>query len=74
MPLVEHLRELRNRLAKAVLAIVVVSVVAAFYSEQLMQFLADPVPKCDDLTNSDGGNCAIVSFNTLTSRSPRRSR
>ncbi|MFJ8183959.1 twin-arginine translocase subunit TatC [Streptomyces sp. NPDC096105] len=67
MPLVEHLRELRNRLAKAVLAIVVVSVVAAFYSEQLMQFLAEPVPKCDDLTNSDGGNCAIVSFNTLTS-------
>ncbi|MDT6985828.1 twin-arginine translocase subunit TatC [Streptomyces lusitanus] len=67
MPLVEHLRELRNRLAKAVLAIVVVSVVAAFYSEQLMQFLAEPVPKCDSLTNSDGGNCAIVSFNTLTS-------
>ncbi|MEQ8142190.1 twin-arginine translocase subunit TatC [Streptomyces sp. OP7] len=67
MPLVDHLRELRNRLAKAVLAIVVVSVVAAFYSEQLMQFLAEPVPKCDSLTNSDGGNCAIVSFNTLTS-------
>ncbi|CAL9386756.1 Sec-independent protein translocase protein TatC [Streptomyces sp. enrichment culture] len=67
MPLVEHLRELRNRLAKAVLAIVVVSVIAAFYSEQLMQFLAEPVPKCDSLTNSDGGNCAIVSFNTLTS-------
>lgn len=67
MPLVEHLRELRNRLAKAVLAIVVVSIAAAFYSEQLMQFLADPVPVCDDLSNSDGGNCAIVSFNTLTS-------
>ncbi|MEU0290028.1 twin-arginine translocase subunit TatC [Streptomyces sp. NPDC052492] len=67
MPLVDHLRELRNRLAKAVLAIVVVSIVAAFYSEQLMQFLAEPVPKCDSLTNSDGGNCAIVSFNTLTS-------
>ncbi|AZM63221.1 MULTISPECIES: twin-arginine translocase subunit TatC [unclassified Streptomyces] len=67
MPLVEHLRELRNRLAKAVLAIVVVSIAAAFYSEQLMQFLAEPVPVCDDLSNSDGGNCAIVSFNTLTS-------
>lgn len=67
MPLVEHLRELRNRLAKAVVAIVVVMIVAAVYSEQLMQFLAEPVPKCEDLANSDGGNCAIVSFNTLTS-------
>ncbi|CAM5492159.1 Sec-independent protein translocase protein TatC [Streptomyces tendae] len=67
MPLVEHLRELRNRLAKAVVAILVVMIAAAFYSEQLMQFLAEPVPKCEDLANSDGGNCAIVSFNTLTS-------
>ncbi|MFD2686040.1 twin-arginine translocase subunit TatC [Streptomyces phyllanthi] len=67
MPLVEHLRELRNRLTKAVIAIVLVMIVAAFYSEQLMQFLAEPVPKCDDFANSDGGNCAIVSFNTLTS-------
>ncbi|MFH0517063.1 twin-arginine translocase subunit TatC [Streptomyces sp. M41] len=67
MPLVEHLRELRNRLTKAVIAIVLVMIVAAFYSEQLMQFLADPVPKCENLANSDGGNCAIVSFNTLTS-------
>ncbi|CAL9613569.1 twin-arginine translocase subunit TatC [Streptomyces sp. enrichment culture] len=67
MPLVEHLRELRNRLAKSVVVIVVVMIAAAFYSEQLMQFLAEPVPKCEDLANSDGGNCAIVSFNTLTS-------
>ncbi|MBL3668124.1 twin-arginine translocase subunit TatC [Streptomyces sp. M2CJ-2] len=67
MPLVEHLRELRNRLAKSVAVIIVVMIAAAFYSEQLMQFLAEPVPKCEDLANSDGGNCAIVSFNTLTS-------
>ncbi|GGK82167.1 Sec-independent protein translocase protein TatC [Streptomyces flaveus] len=67
MPLVEHLRELRNRLTKAMIAIILVMIVAAFYSEQLMQFLADPVPTCEDLVNSDGGNCAIVSFNTLTS-------
>ncbi|MGW0897029.1 twin-arginine translocase subunit TatC, partial [Streptomyces goshikiensis] len=31
MPLVEHLRELRNRLLKSVLAIVVITVVAAYY-------------------------------------------
>ncbi|WP_328774381.1 twin-arginine translocase subunit TatC [Streptomyces sp. NBC_00286] len=67
MPLVEHLRELRNRLTKAVIAIVLVMIGAAFYSEQLMQFLADPVPACDDFADSDGGNCAVVSFNSLTS-------
>ncbi|WP_328499481.1 twin-arginine translocase subunit TatC [Streptomyces sp. NBC_00414] len=66
MPLAEHLRELRNRLAKAVLAIVVVAIVAAFYSEQLMEFLSAPVPTCEaGIQQSSGGNCAIVSFNTL---------
>lgn len=68
MPLADHLRELRNRLAKAVLAIVVVTIVAAFFSEQLMQFLLHPVPKCAaGLDTSNGGNCAVVTFNTLTS-------
>jgi sec-independent protein translocase protein TatC len=67
MPLVEHLRELRNRLTKAVIAIVLVMIGAAFYSEQLMQFLAEPVPACDSFADSDGGNCAVVSFNSLTS-------
>ena len=46
MPLVEHLRELRNRLAKGMLAIVAVTIVALMYSEQLMQFLTKSVPKC----------------------------
>ncbi|WP_190129459.1 twin-arginine translocase subunit TatC [Streptomyces mashuensis] len=69
MPLTEHLRELRNRLAKAVLAIVVVSVVAAFYNKQIMDFLAAPVPECPgrDLAASHGGNCAVLIFNTPTS-------
>ncbi|MFI8354970.1 twin-arginine translocase subunit TatC [Streptomyces cyaneofuscatus] len=66
MPLVDHLRELRNRLAKSLLAIVAVTVVALMFSEQLMQFLSEPVPKCDDgLAQSSGGNCAVVTFNTL---------
>ncbi|NBE51409.1 twin-arginine translocase subunit TatC [Streptomyces boluensis] len=68
MPLAEHLRELRNRLAKGLLAIVVVTVVAAFYSEDLMRFLSEPVPRCaKGLGESTGGDCAVVSFNTLLS-------
>ena len=65
MPLVEHLRELRNRLAKGLLAIAAVTVVALVYSEDLMVFLTKSVPKCGPDMTSDGGNCAIVSFNTL---------
>ncbi|WP_434600314.1 twin-arginine translocase subunit TatC [Streptomyces sp. A5-4] len=65
MPLVEHLRELRNRLAKGLLAIMAVTIVALVYSEDLMKFLTDSVPKCGPNVTSDGGNCAIVSFNTL---------
>ncbi|MEN8652963.1 twin-arginine translocase subunit TatC [Streptomyces sp. 21So2-11] len=65
MPLVEHLRELRNRLAKGLLAIMAVTIVALVYSEDLMEFLTDSVPKCPPGVTSDGGNCAIVSFNTL---------
>ncbi|MFG2136799.1 twin-arginine translocase subunit TatC [Streptomyces sp. NPDC048650] len=43
MPLVEHLRELRNRLAKAVLAIVIATVLAAFFYEAIINFLTKPV-------------------------------
>ncbi|MGR8011520.1 twin-arginine translocase subunit TatC [Streptomyces hypolithicus] len=66
MPLVEHLRELRNRLAKGVVAIMAVTIVALVYSEQLLQFITASVPKCGRGETSSGGNCAIVSFNTLT--------
>ncbi|MFG2678813.1 twin-arginine translocase subunit TatC [Streptomyces sp. NPDC048392] len=68
MPLVEHLRELRNRLAKGMLAITVVTVVAAFYSQQLMSFLMDPVPRCTDgLGESTGGACAVIAYTDLLS-------
>ncbi|MFJ8299759.1 twin-arginine translocase subunit TatC [Streptomyces sp. NPDC094447] len=66
MPLVEHLRELRNRLAKGLLAIVAVTIVALVYSEELLQFLQKSVPKCPPGVKSSGGNCAEVTFATLT--------
>ncbi|MFF0426181.1 twin-arginine translocase subunit TatC [Streptomyces sp. NPDC004520] len=65
MPLVEHLRELRNRLAKGLLAITVVTIVALVYSEELLNFLGRSVPRCPPGVTSDGGNCATVTFNTL---------
>lgn len=43
MPLAEHLRELRNRLAKAVLAILVVTIAAAFYYKGIVNFFTRPV-------------------------------
>ncbi|MFD4790304.1 twin-arginine translocase subunit TatC [Streptomyces sp. NPDC058459] len=68
MPLVEHLRELRNRLAKGMLAITVVSVVAAFYSQNLMSFLSRPVPRCTGgLGESTGGSCAVIAYTDLLS-------
>ncbi len=42
MTLVEHLYELRNRLFKAVLAIVVIAIVSAFFYDELFALLTDP--------------------------------
>lgn len=43
MPLAEHLRELRNRLVKSLLAIVVTTIVAAFFYKDIIQFFTDPI-------------------------------
>jgi sec-independent protein translocase protein TatC len=43
MPLADHLRELRNRLAKAMLAIVLVTAVAAFFYNDIINFLTKPI-------------------------------
>ncbi|MFI9613885.1 twin-arginine translocase subunit TatC [Streptomyces sp. NPDC052023] len=43
MPLAEHLRELRNRLAKALLAVVGVTVVAAFFYNDIINFFTEPI-------------------------------
>lgn len=67
MPLVEHLRELRNRLAKGVLAIVVMMIVAAFFYESIINFFTKPILQtigCDalftDLAKQSKGRCANI--------------
>ncbi|MFF8914608.1 twin-arginine translocase subunit TatC [Streptomyces sp. NPDC015032] len=72
MPLVEHLRELRNRLAKGLLGVVVVTIVAAFYYKGIIEFFTDPVLKsvgCEssfaELAKQKDGTCARIVLNGL---------
>ncbi len=77
MPLAEHLRELRNRLAKALLAIVLVTVVAAFFYNDIINFLTRPILDsvgcgktfeqiANELKTADDTNqCARITINGL---------
>ncbi|MFC4467262.1 twin-arginine translocase subunit TatC [Streptomyces xiangluensis] len=74
MPLAEHLRELRNRLAKAMLAIVLVTVVAAFFYNDIINFFTEPILKevgCsksfEELAQAsdDSNPCARITINGL---------
>jgi sec-independent protein translocase protein TatC len=77
MPLAEHLRELRNRLAKALLAIVLVTVVAAFFYNDIINFLTRPILDsvgcgktfeeiANELKSADDTNqCARITINGL---------
>ncbi len=74
MPLAEHLRELRNRLTKALLAIVAVTVVAAFFYEAIINLLTGPILDsigCDksfaELAEARSGAepCAQITINGL---------
>lgn len=72
MPLGEHLRELRNRLLKSVLAIVVVTIGAAFFQKQIFEFLMEPILSsvgCTDgaTTMVNGKPCAEMTTNGLLS-------
>ncbi|GAA2542579.1 MULTISPECIES: twin-arginine translocase subunit TatC [Streptomyces] len=70
MPLAEHLRELRNRLLKSVLAIIVITIAAAFFYTELIELLLRPVQESvgclDGSPTQDNGNpCADMTFNGL---------
>ncbi|WP_432277445.1 twin-arginine translocase subunit TatC [Kitasatospora brasiliensis] len=68
MALADHLRELRNRVIKSVLAIVLLTIVAAIYHRQLEDLLLKPLPRCDtkELVEHYHGKCAQVSNIGLT--------
>jgi sec-independent protein translocase protein TatC len=73
MPLMDHLRELRNRLAKAILAIIVVGCVAAFYYTDIIDFITKPVLQSvgctsafSNLAKQTGADqCAHITLNGL---------
>ncbi|WP_406210880.1 twin-arginine translocase subunit TatC [Kitasatospora sp. NBC_01560] len=67
MALADHLRELRNRVVKSVLVIVVFTIVALVYHKKLEHFLLQPLPQCNDANSGDyHGRCAQVSNIGLT--------
>ncbi|KPI16316.1 Sec-independent protein translocase, TatC subunit [Actinobacteria bacterium OK074] len=74
MPLADHLRELRNRLAKAMLAIVAVTIVAAFFYNDIINFVTKPVldsvgcsKSFEELAKSSDSSqqCARITINGL---------
>lgn len=73
MPLADHLRELRNRLAKAMLAILAVTVVAAFFYNDIINFFTKPVLSSVGCPTSfaelakqpKGATCARITINGL---------
>ncbi|WP_374771882.1 twin-arginine translocase subunit TatC [Streptomyces sp. NBC_01310] len=69
MTITAHLRELRNRLSKAIGAILVTTVIAGLFYKQLIDFVIDPLPGCDPATGRATGTerCGIVSTNGLLS-------
>jgi sec-independent protein translocase protein TatC len=71
MPLADHLRELRNRLMKSVLAILVVTIVAMLYYKQIADFLMQPIMKSVGCGKTFGEavkgreTCAEITINGL---------
>src|SRR2546421_4578030 len=71
MPLADHLRELRNRLVKSLLAIGVVCTFAIIYHNQLADFLTRPLLKSVGCVNGfgqvakHGEHCANLTISGL---------
>ncbi|GAA1069733.1 MULTISPECIES: twin-arginine translocase subunit TatC [Kitasatospora] len=62
MALADHLRELRNRVVKSVLAIVITTVVAFYFHRELTNFLLEPLPSCGEKgLTATGERCGVVS-------------
>lgn len=59
MPLVDHLRELRSRLTKAILAILGCTVVAFFFYGELFDFVTGPFSKIQEEYKRDGATVTL---------------
>ncbi|MFD5086838.1 twin-arginine translocase subunit TatC [Kitasatospora sp. NPDC058406] len=66
MALADHLRELRNRVAKSVLAIVVFTVLALFFHKRIEDFLLQPLRCTPEIIATGKEKCAQVSTIGLT--------
>lgn len=60
MPLIEHLRELRTRLVKSFLAILIGTVVSWFFYDQILEFLTHPYNDIKPLLEERGIESDIV--------------
>ncbi|WP_017575567.1 twin-arginine translocase subunit TatC [Nocardiopsis kunsanensis] len=60
MPLMEHLRELRNRLTKAAIALVLGAVVGFVFYDQIWDFLTEPYCSLPDSQVVEGGGCSLI--------------
>ncbi|MCX4992099.1 MULTISPECIES: twin-arginine translocase subunit TatC [unclassified Streptomyces] len=75
MPLAEHLRELRNRLVKSVLAIIIGMIISAFFYKNIMEFFTNPILDAvgckyrfaELAQNPDNKQCARIVQNGLLS-------
>ncbi|AVH60791.1 MULTISPECIES: twin-arginine translocase subunit TatC [Streptomyces] len=70
MPLAGHLRELRNRLVKAIGAVIVTTVVAGLFYMPLIDFVIAPLPGCVPLADggtAGSGRCGVIATNGLLS-------
>ncbi|MDX3529446.1 twin-arginine translocase subunit TatC [Streptomyces sp. ID05-39B] len=72
MPLAEHLRELRNRLGKAMLAIVLGSLLGAAYYQDIINLLTEPIREqvgCStpftELAQTSSGACGNITMSGL---------
>lgn len=72
MPLAEHLRELRNRLGKAMLAVVLGSLLGAAYYQNIINLLTEPIREqvgCStpfmELAQTSSGACGNITMSGL---------
>ncbi|MCT9092206.1 twin-arginine translocase subunit TatC [Streptomyces sp. ASQP_92] len=72
MPLSDHLRELRNRLAKSVFAILICAIVAAFYYKDIAGLITKPITRSvgcpsdfHELTSKNKDTCGNITMSGL---------